>query len=57
MSDHVISRNPTSGEIIATYPLQSAAELETALQQSASAFAQWRNTEMAQRVKVLRQLG
>jgi succinate-semialdehyde dehydrogenase len=57
MTDHVISRNPTSGEIIATYPLQSAAELETALQQSASAFAQWRNTEMAQRVKVLRQLG
>lgn len=56
MTDHVISRNPTSGEIIATYPLQSAAELETALQQSASAFAQWRNTEMAQRVKVLRQL-
>ncbi|KTS34447.1 aldehyde dehydrogenase family protein [Pantoea dispersa] len=57
MTDHVISRNPTSGEIIATYSLQSAAELETALQQSASAFAQWRNTEMAQRVKVLRQLG
>ncbi|WP_372774458.1 aldehyde dehydrogenase family protein [Pantoea sp. WEP] len=57
MTDHVISRNPTSGEIIATYPLQSAAELETALQQSGSAFAQWRNTEMAQRVKVLRQLG
>lgn len=57
MTDHVISRNPTSGEIIATYPLQNAAELETALQQSASAFAQWRNTEMAQRVKVLRQLG
>lgn len=57
MTDHVISRNPTSGEIIATYPLQSAAELETALQQSASAFAQWRNTEMAQRVKVMRQLG
>ena len=57
MTDHVISRNPTSGEIIATYPLQSAAELETALQQSASAFAQWRNTEMAQRVKVVRQLG
>ncbi len=57
MTDHVISRNPTSGEIIATYPLQNAAELETALQQSASAFAQWRNTEMTQRVKVLRQLG
>ncbi|WP_215801016.1 aldehyde dehydrogenase family protein [Pantoea dispersa] len=57
MTDNIISRNPTSGEIIATYPLQSAAELETALQQSASAFAQWRNTEMAQRVKVLRQLG
>ncbi|MDI6955128.1 aldehyde dehydrogenase family protein [Pantoea sp. Pa-EAmG] len=57
MTDQVISRNPTSGEIIATYPLQSAAELETALQQSASAFAQWRKTEMAQRVKVLRQLG
>ena len=57
MTEHVISRNPTSGEIIGTYPLQNAAELETALQQSASAFAQWRNTEMAQRVKVLRQLG
>ncbi|MCQ8229636.1 aldehyde dehydrogenase family protein [Pantoea trifolii] len=56
MTDNVISRNPTTGEIIATYPLQSAAELEAALQQSADAFAEWRYTAMPQRVKVLRQL-
>jgi len=38
MTDNVISRNPTTGEIIATYPLQNAAELEAALQTSADAF-------------------
>lgn len=57
MSDNVISRNPTTGDIIATYPLLNEHQLETALQQSADAFAVWRNTPLEKRVNVLRQLG
>lgn len=57
MSDNVISRNPTTGDIIATYPLLDEHQLETALQQSADAFAVWRNTPLEKRVNVLRQLG
>jgi len=56
MTDNVISRNPTTGDILASYPLQSAAELEAALQQSADAYAEWRYTSMPQRVRVLHQL-
>ncbi|MDZ7280113.1 aldehyde dehydrogenase family protein [Pantoea eucrina] len=57
MSDNVTSRNPTTGDIIATYPLLNEHQLETALQQSTDAFAVWRNTPLEKRVHVLRQLG
>lgn len=56
MTENVISRNPTNGETLATYPLQTPAELENALQQSAQAFNKWRNKTLDQRVLVLRQL-
>lgn len=56
MTDNIITRNPTTGETLATYPLQTPAEVDAALQQSAEAFSQWRATPLAQRVQVLRQL-
>jgi len=56
MTDYAVSKNPANGEILARYPMQSLAELESTLAASAAAFNQWRNTEMAVRVKVLRQL-
>ncbi|WP_288656163.1 aldehyde dehydrogenase family protein [Pantoea sp. UBA6567] len=57
MTDHVISRNPATGAILATYPLQTAEELDRSLAQSAEAAELWRNTTIEKRVKVLRQLG
>ncbi|WP_442954579.1 aldehyde dehydrogenase family protein [Pantoea sp. LMR881] len=52
-----ISQNPTTGEILARYPMQSAAELEQALALSAQAYSEWRYSSMETRVAVLRQLG
>ncbi|MCE0491078.1 aldehyde dehydrogenase family protein [Pantoea sp. Mb-10] len=57
MSDNVLSRNPTTGDIIATYPLLTEHQLEAALQQSADAYTVWRDTSLQKRVNVLRQLG
>ncbi|TWD38307.1 aldehyde dehydrogenase family protein [Pantoea sp. SJZ147] len=56
MTDFAISRNPTTGEILAQYPMQSASELEQALNTSATAYKEWRKSSMATRVSVLRQL-
>ncbi|MDJ0035527.1 aldehyde dehydrogenase family protein [Pantoea allii] len=56
MTDFAISRNPTTGEIIAQYPMQNASELEQALNTSATAYKEWRQSSMATRVSVLRQL-
>ena len=52
-----ISQNPTTGEILARYPMQTASELDQAFAQSAQAFNQWRYSSMETRVTVLRQLG
>lgn len=56
MTDYAVSKNPANGEILARYPMQSRDELETTLAASASAFQQWRQTDMTTRVNVLRQL-
>ncbi|WP_313591016.1 aldehyde dehydrogenase family protein, partial [Pantoea septica] len=56
MTDYAVSKNPANGEILARYPMQSLTELENTLDASAAAFKQWRETDMASRVKVLRQL-
>lgn len=56
MTDFAISRNPTTGEILAQYPMQSASEVEQALNTSATAYKEWRQSSMATRVTVLRQL-
>lgn len=57
MTDFAISRNPTTGEILAKYPMQNVIELEQALSTSAVAYKEWRQSSMATRVTVLRQLG
>ncbi|WP_312063227.1 aldehyde dehydrogenase family protein [Pantoea septica] len=56
MTDYAVSKNPANGEILARYPMQSLTELEHTLEASAAAFKQWRDTDMASRVTVLRQL-
>ncbi|WP_130835826.1 aldehyde dehydrogenase family protein [[Erwinia] mediterraneensis] len=57
MTDYAISRNPTNGEILARYMMQSTTELEQALNHSARGFSLWRNTGLNQRLQVLSQLG
>jgi len=56
MTDFAISRNPTTGEILAKYPMQTASELEQTLDSSAKASKAWRQSSMDMRVNVLRQL-
>src|SRR6516164_3587188 len=51
-----ISRNPASGELIATYPFQTPGEVERTLAEGAAAFAIWRATRMADRVECYRRL-
>jgi succinate-semialdehyde dehydrogenase len=44
------SRNPATGELIATYPFQTPAEVEVLLDSNAAAFRLWRATPMRERV-------
>jgi len=51
-----ITRNPATGEQLASYPYQTPAEIERLLAGCAAAFAQWRETPMTQRVAAYRRL-
>src|SRR6516165_8049041 len=51
-----ISRNPASGELIATYPFQTPEEVERTLATGAAAFQRWRTTPMADRIGCYRRL-
>jgi succinate-semialdehyde dehydrogenase len=51
-----VSRNPATDELIATYPYQTPAEVETTLRANAAAFRVWRDTPMAERVAAYRRL-
>jgi succinate-semialdehyde dehydrogenase len=51
-----ISRNPASGELIATYPFQTPEEVERTLAVGASAFQRWRATPLAVRLGCYRRL-
>jgi succinate-semialdehyde dehydrogenase len=51
-----ISRNPASGELIATYPFQTPEEVERTLAAGAVAFQRWRATPMADRLGCYRRL-
>jgi succinate-semialdehyde dehydrogenase len=44
------SRNPATGELIATYPFQTQSEVEQLLDANGAAFRLWRATPMAERV-------
>lgn len=50
---HAISLNPTTGETLAQYPFEQAAELEQALARTAKGFKGWRATAIADRAAVL----
>ncbi|MED5609178.1 NAD-dependent succinate-semialdehyde dehydrogenase [Pseudomonas sp. JH-2] len=51
-----ISRSPATGQELARYPFEDAAQLETALARTDAAFRQWRDTPVAERVAVLRRM-
>jgi len=48
-----ISRNPTTGEVVARYPFASQKEVDAALALTDNAFQQWRNTPLNTRVQLL----
>ncbi|SET66118.1 succinate semialdehyde dehydrogenase [Pseudomonas graminis] len=50
------SRNPATGELIATYPFQTQSEVEQLLDANAAAFRLWRATPMGERVAAYRRL-
>ncbi|PHX40882.1 succinate dehydrogenase [Pseudomonas sp. NZIPFR-PS5] len=50
------SRNPATGELIATYPFQTQSDVEHLLDVNAAAFRLWRATPMAERVSAYRRL-
>lgn len=50
------SRNPATGELIASYPFQTAEEVEQLLDNNAAAFRLWRATPMRERVAAYRRL-
>ncbi|MBV8625593.1 MAG: NAD-dependent succinate-semialdehyde dehydrogenase [Herbaspirillum sp.] len=50
------SRNPATGELIATYAFQTPSEVERLLDASAAAFRLWRATPMRERVAAYRRL-
>jgi succinate-semialdehyde dehydrogenase len=51
-----MSRNPATGELIATYPFQTQSEVEQLLDVNAAAFRLWRATPMRERVSAYRRL-
>jgi succinate-semialdehyde dehydrogenase len=52
----LMSRNPATGETIATYSYQTPDEIERMLEENLAAFHQWRSTPMADRVSTYRRL-
>ena len=57
MKDFLETMNPYNGEILNRYALWSKEELKTALQISESAYVSWKETELWQRVDLVRKLG
>jgi len=53
---NAVSRNPTTGELIAAYTFQTPAEVERLLDDNAAAYRMWRATPMAERVATYRRL-
>jgi len=55
-ADVATSRNPTTGELIATYAFQTPNEVERILDENAAAFRLWRATPMRERVAAYHRL-
>lgn len=53
MTDHAISQNPNTGDIIATYAFDTDAAVEAALARSQRAAQSWRRTSLAERAALL----
>ncbi|RKP47100.1 NAD-dependent succinate-semialdehyde dehydrogenase [Pararobbsia silviterrae] len=51
-----ISRNPATGELIATYAFQTPADVDRMLDNNAAAYRLWRATPMTERVETYRRL-
>jgi succinate-semialdehyde dehydrogenase len=51
-----VSRNPATDELLATYPYQTADEVEATLRANAAAFQVWRATPMSERVTAYHRL-
>ena len=51
-----ISRSPATGQELARYTFEDAAQLEASLARTDAAFRQWRDTSIAERVAVLRKM-
>ncbi|WP_343573435.1 NAD-dependent succinate-semialdehyde dehydrogenase [Pseudomonas sp.] len=51
-----ISRSPSTGQELARYTFEDAAQLEASLARTDAAFRQWRETSIAERVAVLRKM-
>jgi succinate-semialdehyde dehydrogenase len=51
-----VSRNPSAGVLIKTYPFQKPQEVESTLAANAEAFKVWRNTPIAERAACYRRL-
>ncbi|MEX3940541.1 NAD-dependent succinate-semialdehyde dehydrogenase [Paraburkholderia sp. BR10937] len=56
LEDASVSRNPATGEVIMTYPLQRPDEVEQMLAENAAAASRWRATTMTERVTCYRRL-
>lgn len=50
---HALSINPANGETVASYPYESAAQLDAALTRATDAFRTWRHTPVNQRADYL----
>lgn len=50
------SRNPTNGEVLKQYPFATAAEVDSALQDTHDAFNAWKDSAMADRVQLLQRI-
>ncbi len=55
-ASNATSRNPATDALIATYPFQTAVEVEKTLQKAAAAYAIWRAVPMNERIAAYRRL-
>ncbi len=52
----IVTRNPATEEVISEYPTLSAAELDSRIDRSASAFETWKSTSIEHRAELLRRI-